>query len=115
MTLKVEDIRCSPCSKSIRWKANADDGSDDNCCLDVIAIDTTEARLKRFLADYEPTYREAVAAFDAWYDNTPGDWGEEHDRTDEECRATFRIYGALVRETRFKIVEVAVDRRPVSG
>ena len=32
-------------------EANADDGSDDNCCLDVIAIDTTEARLKRFLAD----------------------------------------------------------------
>jgi hypothetical protein len=47
-------------------EANADDGSDDNCCLDVIAIDTTEARLKRFLADYEPTYREAVAA------STPG-------------------------------------------
>jgi hypothetical protein len=87
-------------------EANADDGSDDNCCLDVIAIDTTEARLKRFLADYEPTYREAVAAFDAWYDNAPRDWGEKHDRTDE---------GVLVRETRFKIVEVAVDRRPVSG
>src|SRR5262249_9693774 len=90
-------------------------GDDDETPLDVIAVDTSQAELERYLAGYRFRYSAAVEDFDAWDDNTPGDWGEEHDRTDEECRATFRIYGALVRETRFKIVEVAVDRRPVSG
>jgi len=94
-------------------EANADDGSDDNCCLDVIAIDPRRPGS----SGSWPTMSLRTGRRSRH--STPGTTThpgiEEHDRTHEECRATFRIYGALVRETRFKIVEVAVDRRPVSG
>jgi hypothetical protein len=44
-------------------EATAEDGSDDNCCLDVIAVDASEAELERYLAAYKPRYRAACAAF----------------------------------------------------
>ena len=54
-------------------EANADDGSDDNCCLDVLAVGS-EAELERYLADYKRRYWAACQAFDAW-DDMSEDWG----------------------------------------
>jgi hypothetical protein len=85
-------------------EATAEDGSDDNCCLDVIAVGASKATLERFLASYERRYRAAVAAFDAW-DNTSSDWGEEHEHKIRELQGEHNLHGALVSGTRFKILE----------
>jgi hypothetical protein len=93
-------------------EATAEDGSDDNCCLDVIAVDASEAQLRQFLAVYEPRYRAAIAPFDAW-DDMSKDWGEEHDRLDDELRDKYQVYGALDPGTRFEILEAQTSSRPV--
>jgi len=49
-------------------EATAEDGSDDCCCLDVIAVDASEAALRRYSAAYRPRYRAACAAFNNWDD-----------------------------------------------
>jgi len=85
-------------------EATAEDGSDDNCCLDVIAVDASKATLERFLTSYERRYRAAAKAFDAW-DNTSSDWGEEHEHKISELQGEHNLYGALVSGTRFKILE----------
>src|SRR5262249_18939402 len=91
-------------------EAAAEDGSDDNCCLDAIAAGS-EAELQRFLADYKRRYRAACQAFDAW-DDMSTDWGPEHDSTHVELLRRYQVYGSLIRGTKFKIVECLSDRRP---
>lgn len=49
-------------------EATAEDGSDDCCCLDVIAVNASEAELERFLAGYQFRYAAACRAFAAWDD-----------------------------------------------
>jgi hypothetical protein len=93
-------------------EATAEDGSDDNCCLDVIAVDSSKAALERFLAVYKPRYRAAVAAFEHWDDMTK-DWSEEHDRMCEALQNRYDIHGSLVAGTRFKILETQVSNRPI--
>jgi hypothetical protein len=46
-------------------EATAEDGSDDCCCLDVIAVNASEAELERFLAGYQFRYAAACRAFAA--------------------------------------------------
>ena len=75
-------------------EATAEDGSDDCCCLDVIAVAPSEAELERFLAAYEPRYQAACREFDAWDADLSADWGEAHDRMLEELAAK---HGALRR------------------
>jgi hypothetical protein len=87
-------------------EANADDGSDDNCCLDVIAVAPSKVELEQFLVGYEPRYRAAVQEFNAW-DNMFKDWGPEHDWMLEELAAKHGVFGALV-QARFEIMEVQV-------
>jgi hypothetical protein len=93
-------------------KAAAEDGLDNCCCLDVIAVDPSEGRLRQFLAAYARRYRAAVAAFDRW-DDTSKDWGPEHDRMCVELAIRYDVHGALISGTRFKIVESRVSDRPV--
>jgi len=75
-------------------EATAEDGSDDCCCLDVIAVAPSEAELERFLAAYEPRYQAACREFGAWDADLSADWGEAHDRMLEELAAK---HGALRR------------------
>jgi hypothetical protein len=82
-------------------EATAEDGSDSCCCLDVIAVDPSEAALRRYLTAYEPRYRAACAASDLW-DDMAKDWSEEHDRMLEQVAREHQVYGALVAGTRFR-------------
>src|SRR5262245_46849043 len=79
------------------------DGSDDCCCLDVIAVDASEGRLRQFLAAYEPRYRAAVAAFDLWDADLAKDWGAEHDRVHDEFLVKYDVHRSLIQGTRFEI------------
>jgi len=63
------------------------------CCLDVIAVDASEAALRQYLAVYEPRYRAAVAAFDLWDADLAKDWGAEHDRVHDEFLVKYDGHG----------------------
>jgi hypothetical protein len=55
---------------------DASGGEDDRCCcLDVIAVDASEAELERYLASYEYSFRAACGDFDAWDSDLAKDWG----------------------------------------
>jgi len=88
---------------------DAVDHGDECCCLDVIAVDASKAEFEQYLVAYERRYRTAVALFDAW-DDMSKDWGEEHDRKQEELQDRYQVYGSLIWETWFKIVEVEAGR-----
>jgi len=93
-------------------EATAEDGSDDNCCLDVIAVESSKARLEQYLAAYESRYRAAVAEFGLW-DDMSKDWYDEHDRMCEELLDKYDIHGSLIAGTRFKILESQASSRPI--
>jgi hypothetical protein len=93
-------------------EAIPENGADRCCCLDVIAVDPSEGRLRQFLADYERRYGAAVAAFDRW-DDMAKDWGPEHDQMHVELTGRYDVHGALVSGTKFKIVRSRVSDRPV--
>jgi hypothetical protein len=86
-------------------------GADDPTPLDVIAVDASEAALQRYLAAYKPRYRAACQAFDAW-DDMSGDWGPQHDCMCVELLRRYQVYGSLISETKFKIVECLSSGRP---
>jgi len=73
------------------------------CCLDVIAVDASEAALRQYLAVYEPRDRAAVAAFDLWDADLAKDWGAEHDRVHDEFLVKYDVHGSLIQGTRFEI------------
>ena len=81
-------------------------GDDDPTPLDAIAVDGSEERLEEYLADYQERYRAACAEFAARDPNPDGDWTSEHDGLSEALAAQHAVYGALMAETTFKIVEV---------
>ncbi|HMF26724.1 MAG TPA: hypothetical protein VKG24_32050 [Pseudolabrys sp.] len=89
-------------------EATAEDGSDDYCCLDVIAVDPSEAKLRGYLASYRFRYAAACEEFDAWDDHTK-DWGKEHDRMHHELRQGYSVRGSLIKGTTFKIVKCLSD------
>jgi hypothetical protein len=91
-------------------EANADDGSDDNCCLDVLAVGS-EAELEHYLAAYRFRYRAACQALAAW-DNMSEDWGPQHDSTHVELLRRYQVYGSLISGTKFKIVQCLSSGRP---
>jgi hypothetical protein len=93
---------------------DAVDLDNECCCLDIMAVDASKAQLEQYLVAYERWYRTAVAVFDAW-DDMSKDWGEEHDRKHEELQDWYQVYGSLIWETRFKIVEVEASHRPVAA
>jgi hypothetical protein len=93
-------------------EANAEDGSDDNCCLDVIAVDASKPRLEQYLAEYEGRYRAAVAEFELW-DDMSKDWSDEHDHMCAALQDRYSIYGSLVAGTQFKILETQTSSRPI--
>jgi hypothetical protein len=92
-------------------EATAEDGSDDNCCLDVIAVDPSEAALERYLAAYAPRYRAACKAFDSW-DDMAEDWGPVHDRMIKDLLDRYDVRGSLIQGTRFRILECLTSGRP---
>jgi len=92
-------------------EAAAEDGSDDNCCLDVLAVDPSEVALECYLAAYKRRYRAACQAFDAW-DDQVGDWGPEHSHTHRQLLDRYQVYGSLITGTRFKILECRDRRAP---
>jgi hypothetical protein len=96
------------------YPPEASDGEDDRCCcLDVIAVDASEAELERYLAGYRRRYAAACQAFDA-RDNLAEDWGPVHDYVCYELRDRYQVYGSLIAGTKFKIVECLGGGWPVS-
>lgn|SRR5262245_13593009 len=93
------------------YPPEAADDDDQCCCLDVIAVDPSEAALERYLAAYEFRYRAACEDFDAW-DNLAKHRGEEHERMHNELTDKYQVYGNLIPETKFKIVECWSSGRP---
>jgi hypothetical protein len=79
------------------------------CCLDVIAVDSSWTRLEQFLAGYETRYRAAVAAFCLW-DDMSKEWGDEHDAKMNELSDEYRVFGSLIPETRFEILETQTSK-----
>ena len=87
-------------------------GDDDPTPLDAIAVDGSQERLEEYLADYQERYRAACAEFAARDPNPDSDWTAEHDCLSEAFMDRHAVYGALMAETTFKIVEVlALDVR----
>jgi len=86
-------------------------GPDDETPLDVIAIDSLEAALQRYLAAYEYRYRAAVEDFVAW-DDMSEDWGEEYDHMHRALLSEYAVYGCLIEGTKFKIVECLTGGGP---
>jgi len=82
------------------------------CCLDVITVDSSRTRLEQFLAGYETRYRAAVAAFRLW-DDMSKEWDDEHDAKSEELRDEYQVFGSLIAETRFEILEAQTSSRPL--
>jgi hypothetical protein len=93
------------------YPPEASDHDDWCCCLDVIAVDSSEAALERYLAGYRFRYAAACQAFDAW-DDMSEDWGPPHDRVHGELLDKYGVYGSLIRETTFKIVKCRGSGRP---
>jgi hypothetical protein len=93
------------------YPPEASDEDDQCCCLDVIAVDSSEAELERYLAAYEYRYRAAVEDFDAW-DDVSKDWGAEHDRVHAELLNKYQLYGSLISEAKFKVVQCLSGGRP---
>jgi len=58
------------------------------------------------LAAYEERYRAACAKFAVRDPNPDGDWTSEHDCLSEALADQHAVYGALMAETTFKIIEV---------
>jgi hypothetical protein len=87
-------------------------GPDDPYPLDVLVVDSSETALETYLADYRPRYEAAVAEFNAWDSDTSTDWTAEHDVMLDECARKHGVFGSLIEETRFKIVEVLTDVGP---
>jgi len=81
-------------------------GDDDFTPLDAIAVDSSQERLEEYLVGYQERYRAACAEFKTRDPNPDGDWTSEHDGLSEALAAQHAVYGALMAETTFKIVEV---------
>jgi hypothetical protein len=81
-------------------------GDHDPTPLDAIAVDGSQGRLEEYLADYQERYRAACVEFAAQDSNPSGDWTSEHDCLAEAIMDQHCVYGALMAETTFKIVEV---------
>jgi len=81
-------------------------GDDDLTPLDAIAVDSSQERLEEYLVGYQERYRAACAEFAARDPNSDGDWTSEHDCLSKALADQHAVYGALMAETTFKIVEV---------
>ena len=87
-------------------------GDDDTtCCLDVIAVDGSEAALEEYLESYEPRFRAACAEFIAWDKDRTDDWGLTHDNKVAELLRKHRVYGSLISAATFKILECLGGRK----
>jgi hypothetical protein len=82
------------------------------CCLDVIAVHSSRTKLEQFLTGYETRYRAAVAAFNLWDDMSKEEWGDEHDAKMDELSDEYQVFGSLIPETRFEILETRTSSRP---
>jgi hypothetical protein len=85
-------------------------GDDDHTPLDAIAVDGSQERLEEYLADYQERYRAACAEFAARDPVPRGDWTSEHDCLAKAVADQHAVYGCLMAETTFKIVEVCAPR-----
>jgi hypothetical protein len=81
-------------------------GDDDPTPLDAIAVDSSQERLEEYLVGYQERYRAACTEFKTRDPNPDGDWASEHDCLSEAIMNRHAVYGALMAETTFKIVEV---------
>jgi hypothetical protein len=95
------------------YPPEANDSDEICCCLDVIAVDPSEAELKRYLAAYEYRYRAACEDFNDW-DDTSKAWSEEHNHMIDELTNRYGVYGDLIKTTKFKIVECWTGGKPIS-
>jgi hypothetical protein len=88
-------------------------GPDDPYPLDVLVVNPSETALENYLADYRPRYEAAVAEFNAWDKAiSTNEWTEQHNIMLDECADKHGVFGSLIEETRFKIVEVLTDVGP---
>src|SRR5262249_52522985 len=81
------------------YPPEAADHEDSCCCLDVIAVDASEAELERYLTAYEPC-TGGGPGIRRW-DDLSADWGREHGRMLEEVAVKHGVFGALMEGTRF--------------
>jgi hypothetical protein len=88
-------------------------GDDDLAPLDAIAVDSSEQRLEDYLAGYQPRYCAACAEFAARDEDEGPDWTSEHDRLSGELAEKHDVYGCLIPETTFEVVEVLAPRRAI--
>ena len=73
--------------------------------LDIIALDTSKARLERYLASYRGRYREACAESDRRdQDHSSEEWSDEHPPMSRMIAEAHSVYGSLITGTTFKIV-----------
>ena len=56
-------------------------------------------------------YRAAVAAFRLW-DDLSKEWGDVHDTKSEELKDKYQVFGSLIPETRWEILETQTSCRP---
>jgi hypothetical protein len=88
---------------------SADD--DDDCGVDVLAVDVSRARLEQFAADYEQRYRASLDEWKAW-DDLSCDWGEEHDRKLAELEDRYCVCSPSIPEMHWQIVEIWMPEWP---
>jgi len=86
-------------------------GDDDPTPLDAIAVDGSQEQLEEYLADYQERYRAACAEFAARDPAPRGDWTPEHDCLAEAVADQHAVYGCLMAETTFQIVEALAPTR----
>ena len=86
-------------------------GDDDPTPLDAITVDGSHERLEEYLTDYQERYRAACVEFAAQDPDPRGDWTSVHDCLSEALMDRHCVYGALMAETTFKIVEVLAQDR----
>ena len=65
---------------------------------------------EQFLTGYETRYRAAVAAFNLWDDMSKEEWGDEHDAKMDELSDEYQVFGSLIPETRFEILETQTSK-----
>src|SRR5262249_45007075 len=86
-------------------------GDDDLTPLDAMAVDGSQERLEEYLVGYQERYCAACAEFAARDPNPSGDWSAEHDCLADTVADRHAVYGCLMLETQFQIVEVLAPTR----
>lgn len=101
-------LQIYPPEATVPFDGEADD---DDCGVDVLAVNNSRDQLEQLAADYQERYRTALSEWMAW-DNTDRDWGEEHDGKLAELERKYRVRSPTMSEIRWQIVAVGTQEWP---